>query len=245
MLGIHAAYKIRLIASPARSPQQVTPFFDAFLPPACLAAFTPFQLHLVLYCVSNLSSLSRASGEDKVSDATLLAVVTIGAILFGPVAALQVQKWLEDHREKQGRKLWVFKTLMMYRATTLSPLFVQALNVIDVEFDSKKKKEAEVREAWKVLLDHFSSPPIDGKRTSELTARLLLVMGKCLGYHFDEVYIKKGAYYPTGLVDVEQEQHALRRKVLDLLAGKNRLPIAIFEEKFPQLFKPDDDEGPK
>ena len=64
---------------------------------------------------------------------------------------------------------------------------------------------------------------------------LLLAMGNCLGYDFDEVHVKKGAYYPKGLGNVEEEQHALRRGLLDVIGGKRRIPVGVFEEKFPAL----------
>ena len=79
----------------------------------------------------------------------VLSILTIIAIIVGPVAALYVQRRLDEGREKRNRKLWVFKTLMSYRATSLAPIFVQALNLIDVEFDGSDKKEKNVRDAWK------------------------------------------------------------------------------------------------
>ncbi len=62
-----------------------------------------------------------------------------------------------------------------------------------------------------------------------------MAMGRCLGYDFDEVLVKKGSYYPTGLGDVEAEQHAIRRGVLNVLSGRGRIPVGIFEEKFPPI----------
>ena len=89
--------------------------------------------------------------------------------------------------------------------------------------------------------DHFGDlggdhpPQNSAEKTAELTTKLLLAMGKSLGYDFDEVQIKKGAYYPMGLGNVEEEQHALRRGLLELLAGKRRMPVGVLEEKFPQF----------
>lgn len=174
----------------------------------------------------------------------ILGVLTIIAIILGPIVALDLQRRLDRGRETRDRKLWVFKTLMSFRATALSPHFVQALNLIEVEFDSKNEKEKAVLTAWKVLLDHFGDlaapklPPNADEKTATLTTNLLLAMGKCLGYDFDEVQIKKGAYYPMGLGNVEQEQHAVRRGVLDVLSGKRRIPVGIFEDKFPPITLP-------
>lgn len=168
----------------------------------------------------------------------VLGLLTILAIIVGPVTALYVQRKLDEGREAKNRKLWVFKTLMAYRATVLAPQFVQALNLIDVEFNRKNTEETAVRNKWKELLDLFSNwqaTPNRGEKSVELIADLLLAMGKCLDYEFDRVYVKKGAYYPEGLGNVEQEQHALRRGVLELLDGKRRIPVAVFEDTFPKL----------
>ena len=134
---------------------------------------------------------------------------------------------------------------MSFRATSLSPNYVQALNLIDVEFDGKNQQEKAVRDAWKVLLDHFSNLPGENawEKSTELTAKLLLVMGGALGYDFDEVHVKKGAYYPKHLVDVENEQNTLRRAVLALLDGQRKLPIAVLEDKFPDLLLKGDEKA--
>jgi len=173
----------------------------------------------------------------------ILNILTIVAIVSGPIIALQLQRKLDHDREARNRKLSVFKTLMSYRATNLAPIFVQALNLIDVEFNGPNEKEKAVRSAWKILLDHYvdlsraaePNSPALVEKSIQLRANLLSSMGKCLGYDFDEVQIKKGSYYPTGLEDVEKEQHAIRRGVLNVLSGKGRIPVGIFEEKFPAI----------
>lgn len=172
----------------------------------------------------------------------VLGVLTIIAIVVGPIIALELQRLLDKGRDAKNRKLWVFKILMTYRATPLAPNFVQALNLIDVEFDASTEKEKAVRKAWKVLLDHFGDlgqstavSETSAEKTATLTTNLLLAMGRSLGYDFDEVQIKKGAYYPMGLGNVEQEQHALRRGLLDVLQGKRRIPVGVFEDRFPSI----------
>jgi hypothetical protein len=170
----------------------------------------------------------------------VLGIVTVLAIVIGPVAALWVQRILDEGRDKKNRKLWIFKTLMSNRATRLAPLYVQALNLIDVEFTEPKEKA--IREAWKELLDlytNFKTTPNAVEHVGELTATLLAEMAKVLGYDFDKVYLKKGVYYPEFLGNVEVEQHALRRAVLELLAGKRRIPVGVLEDKFPEINLPD------
>lgn len=170
----------------------------------------------------------------------VLGIVTVLAIVVGPVAALWVQRILDEERDKKNRKLWIFKTLMSNRATRLAPLYVQALNLIDVEFTEPKEKA--IREAWKELLDlytNFKTTHNATEQVGELTAALLAEMAKVLEYDFDKVYLKKGVYYPEFLGNVEVEQHALRRAVLELLAGKRRIPVGVLEDKFPEINLPD------
>lgn len=171
----------------------------------------------------------------------VLSAITVIAIVVGPVAALYVQRKLDEGREERKRKLWIFKTMMSNRATRLSPLYVQALNLIDVEFTADSEKE--VRKAWKELLDlytNFKTTPNAEQLANDFNANLLAAMGKALGYDdFDKVYLKKGAYYPEFLGNVEIEQHALRRSLLELLAGKRRIPVGVLEDKFPEINLPD------
>lgn len=176
----------------------------------------------------------------------VVSIIAIFATFRAPVIALRIQRRLDEDREKRGRKLWIFKTLMSNRATRLNANFVQALNMIDIEFTEADEKS--VCNSWKELLDHYwtwgakseSQRKLDDKadieRSNELLAEMLVKMGKELGYDFDKVYIKKGFYYPEGLGNIEAEQHALRRSVLALLSGKGmKLPVAVFTQDFQPL----------
>lgn len=171
--------------------------------------------------------------------------LTIAAIFLGPVIALWLQRWIDHQRETRNRKLSVFRTLMAYRATRIAPLFVQSLNLIDIEFTAKK--ESGIRDAWRELLDHLSdlgrkAPDRsladyerEQERTNDLTAELLTRMGEKLGYKFDRVYAKKAAYHPQGLGDIENEQRQLRAMLINLLKGGSSLPVAVFEQTFPPM----------
>jgi hypothetical protein len=64
----------------------------------------------------------------------LVGVATIVAIIRGPIIALRIQRTLDEEREVRNRKIEVFKTLMSARPTLMSPTFVHALNMIDLEF---------------------------------------------------------------------------------------------------------------
>lgn len=178
----------------------------------------------------------------------VLSAISIFAIYYGPIQALKVQRQLDDEREARNRKLTIYKTLMSNRATRLAPAYVQALNLIEIEFTEDNDNEKAVRRRWKELLDVYSSykdTPNAFDKVTELTADMLESMGKCLGYDFDKVSIKKGAYYPELHVDIEKDQHTLRKNLIELLdgTGSRKLPVAFFEQRFPDIKLPRDQSG--
>jgi uncharacterized protein DUF6680 len=170
--------------------------------------------------------------------------LSILAIITGPTAALLIGKYLEELRAKRNRKIRIFQDLMANRASRLSPAWVQALNGIETEFYGQTK----VIEAWRVVIDHlYSDDANDAKKVDQWLATLtdsvndmLYEMAESLGYHFDKVTIKRNAYNPRLWGEVELENHAVRKKFLELLDGKRRLPVATFEDTFPVLT----DQGP-
>lgn len=157
----------------------------------------------------------------------------IVAVLLAPLVAVQVQKILERYREDRARKLNVFKTLMATRAATVSPQHVQALNAIDLEFQGRKYKN--VTDSWKTYLDHlFHYPNEDEKqqtvwaeRRVDLLARLLMEMGKSLGYIFDEVHVRRAIYAPEAHAQLESENLLIRRGLVRLLYGDAHLKMDV------------------
>jgi hypothetical protein len=166
-----------------------------------------------------------------------LGVGAIVATFTGPIMALRIQRKLDRERVSSDRKMAIFRTLMSFRLQALNPRYIEALNLIDIEFCGTDSKEENVRRDWKLLLNHFfdlnkaenpNSEPLR-ERTTELTARLLMSMGKALNYDFDEVQVRKGAYSPLGNEEVENELHALRRALLSVLAGNKPFPVQVIE----------------
>jgi len=164
--------------------------------------------------------------------------IMIAAVLCGPVLAVQAQKWIETAREKRNRRLNVFKRLMATRGATLSPGHVEALNMIDLEFAGRGKKNEQVRRGWREYLDHLGSlsqdpeqqrqdMPAWTQRTGDLLADLLVDMGKAVGYDFDRVQIRRGIYIPIGHANFELETQAIRRLLIQLLAGERTLPLDV------------------
>ena len=158
----------------------------------------------------------------------------IFAVLFGPIIAVQLTRYLDRIKEIRERKLDIFKTLMATRAYNVSWAHVEALNRIDLEFDHNNKKEKAVISAWKEYLDLLSNSSINSEQWNikrvDLLVELLHKMAKVLNYDFDKIHIKNSFYAPTVHSATEEEQIALRRGLLEFLEGKKHIPIS-----FPDL----------
>ena len=163
-------------------------------------------------------------------------ILMILAVLIAPFLAVFAQRQIDLFREQRQRKLWVFKTLMATRGRTLSPEHVQALNMIELEF--QKSSEKPIRDAWKEYHDHLNSYPREGENQKEraavwdeesgkLLVNLLSKMGAAFSYKFDVVQIKKGAYSPQGHATTEIELQLLRRFALEWLAGDRKVQVSI------------------
>jgi uncharacterized protein DUF6680 len=166
---------------------------------------------------------------------------TIGALLLGPVLAVQAQKWIERSKERRSRKLWIFQTLMATRAAKVSTEHVQALNMIDLAFYGrrffwthlKSKKERQIVEAWKEYLDHLAQIVPDAEmmnwsaRGDELFVNLLYAISRDVNFDFDRVSLKRGIYSPRAHGDLESDQHVIRKALVKLLSGQTPLKMDV------------------
>lgn len=179
-------------------------------------------------------------------------VITIFAVIMGPIFAVQAQKMIEYFRDKKNRRLAIFKTLMSTRGERLNRDHVQALNMIDIEFDGRRdtwfsrqnKKEKGVTEAWKKYKDHLDSRKnydlISSwiKDGDELFIGLLYRMSRALGYDYDEVQIKRDCYRPEAHASVENAQLDVLEGLAKVLRHEQSIPMGI--TYFPNIAQQSD-----
>jgi len=67
--------------------------------------------------------------------------LTLLAIVLGPIAAVQAQKWIERATEEKRQRLLIFRTLMRTRGNIVSREHVDALNMIPLVFSKKNEVE--------------------------------------------------------------------------------------------------------
>lgn len=180
----------------------------------------------------------------------MINIIMVIAIISGPIVAVQVQKFIERLRARRQAKETIFKTLMSTRGTPISVHHVQALNMIDLEFYGKKKKDKKVVDSWKIYRDHLYNHPKDPKdpdykskfeawteKSNDLLTDLLFEMAHSLNYDFDKVHLKRGAYTPRGHSDTELAQLFLRDRLVALFAGETAIPIRLWERPLSKELK--------
>lgn len=171
----------------------------------------------------------------------VIGISIIFATLIGPILAVQAQKTIERARERKNRKAWVFYTLMATRAARVSQEHVQALNMIDLAFYGQRlfghhrrtKAETLVLDAWHEYLDHLDTKYEDSQFQSwlangqELFVNVLSALANDIGFRFDRVQLKRGAYSPVAHGELEREQQQLRKHAIDVLSGMSPVKVEV------------------
>jgi hypothetical protein len=124
---------------------------------------------------------------------------------------------------------------MATRSVRLSAQHVEALNTIDLTFDSESRNEEEVRRAWGAYLDVLNVPaerrtePVwDADREAKFID-ILYAMSQVVGRNFDKTYIKNSWYRPQAHADLETASQEIQRLFLSVLKGERAFPVAVSE----------------
>lgn len=170
----------------------------------------------------------------------VLTAVSVFAIAFSPLVAVQVTRRLDDRKQDRARKLAIFSSLMKTRAARLDPEHVAALNLIEVEFFGDNK----VVSAYRKYIDHLSSPlPAVSEQERyfhqrhQLFLEVLYMIGHNLGFNFDKNDLNVFAYTPQGWGEDLEVQRNNSIMLGQLMRGERPLPVTQFlpsrENPFP------------
>ena len=97
----------------------------------------------------------------------------------------------------------------------------------------RSPKEQRVLDAWKEYHDHLNNKIDDAQislwvaQGDELFTNLLYAIAQDLGFKFDRVQLKRGAYSPIAHGEIEAEQTELRKAALSLVTGKHALNMNV------------------
>lgn len=151
----------------------------------------------------------------------ILSIINIIAVLAAPIVSVAIGQYLQNRALKRKDKMELFKTLMMCRSGW-TPESVRALNIIDVVFSGRRKKDTDVREAWKKYYDSLCvDDPGENAQNSIINAQyaLLEAMAVSLGYK-DKITWKtiQNPYYPKWMA--EEAKKEARFKDMQLTIGQ-------------------------
>ena len=182
--------------------------------------------------MSCTSSLTRRGARDNDTHMIMMGVLTILAIIVGPVIAVWVTRIIDRDRAAEARKMDIFRTLMRTRGMPIHRDHVGALNLVEVEFIDHE----DVIKTWKKYLAHLNERPpkendelaaFGNKRDTLLTA-LIDAIAKALSIKVAQLDILQGNYVPRGWSADEEEQRWLRHAIMNVLSsGKGSIPIKI------------------
>ncbi|MBT9331483.1 DUF6680 family protein [Paracidobacterium acidisoli] len=164
----------------------------------------------------------------------LTDILTILALIIGPIMALAIQRELDKRREKDKRQREVFRAIWATRQfpARLNYRHVEALNMIGLEFED----DSQVIEAWKEYLDYLNrkEPATEkqqfyNERNAKFNA-LIFALSRSLRYKFTRLEIEKLAYSPVAHGTWAEQETILRKGVVRLFRGKFALPVHLVNE---------------
>lgn len=162
--------------------------------------------------------------------------IVVIATLLAPILAVQVQvireqiksKTYDEQRKKQeteSRQLWAFRQMMAYRANPIDPLFVQALNIVPVDY----KGVGSVENTWKKYFEQLCIRANTQENWIELCndrrCELLAAMAKHLGYEFSLRELKDEKYMSEGMVNEMNMKNEIYKGIHDIVVNNHPLTI--------------------
>jgi hypothetical protein len=167
-----------------------------------------------------------------------LGISIVFATLFGPIFAVLMTRYLDEKRQIKERRMTVFRALMGTRKAVLSPDRVTALNMIEIEFYGIQP----VQQAYRDVMNHINHPkPVPetwGEQQRKYITKLMSEIGKILGYELQQLDVLDGGYHPQGIFDIELEQQAVRRSLIEVLTGNRTLIVSQAAPALPMPFPP-------
>jgi hypothetical protein len=177
-------------------------------------------------------------------------LIVAASTLCGAIAAVQVQKFVERNRDRQGGKARIFYLLMATRGNRLSNDHVYALNSIDLQFGERRtlfwyrqsKRDRAVTEAWAAYIAKLSEPQatdphglaVWGSERVRVFSDLMFAMSQSLGHRFTKTQIEKSAYAPQAHNDQEVTNRTIQAGLSSLVTGQTALKMNVVGFPFSQ-----------
>ncbi len=169
----------------------------------------------------------------------VMLIVTVVAIVIGPLLAVRLQRKADEAREKRTRRYMILNILMRTRSEKLSSEHVGALNLIQLEFYGS----IAVIDAYKTYSDFLNSHfPSDQNALERHTTKgaslfldLLFEIARDLKFNFDKSDLQRLSYLPMSLFNFNDNLWANMHLFREVLEGKRPLVITDFVPKHDSI----------
>ena len=164
----------------------------------------------------------------------LLKILEVIAILLSPLMAWVVTVFYQNRAEKRKSKRDLFLVLMAKRKSYPPPMeFVDALNKIDVVFQSNKR----VRQSAKEYISSLTADGIASGLSNSMLLDMLSDMANVLGYKdLRQTQIDR-FYSPTYLSNQLHNQESFWEEYLRVLFYSKSLASEFFEDEMKKRKK--------
>ena len=165
----------------------------------------------------------------------LMPILTLIAIIGGPIVGVRVARQLEDRKQYQQQRIGILASLLRTSQGTarLSSEHVGALNLIQLMFYGEK----DVIDTYKKYIEHLRipSPPVEQVQECERFFRdrdghfleLLATLASALRYQFDKKDLENLAYSPQSWADNMMAQNDISKLLIRLLQGEKPLQVSV------------------
>ncbi len=151
--------------------------------------------------------------------------LTIIAIVSSPLITMYVTRSSDDRKEEKHRKLKIYKNLMSTRGYVLSYQHVEALNLIQFEFQTQDK----IMKAWHAYHDSLNKKESEEYKQAEITTErakclvnLLYEMSKELGYKLNRDEVENSSYAPEHHLITDMARDEILLEMNELLKSVNK-----------------------
>ncbi|WP_284125337.1 DUF6680 family protein [Parerythrobacter aestuarii] len=182
-------------------------------------------------------------------------LITIAAILIGPIFAVLISLWLTNKKQERDQKLVVLRMLLSTRHLPADPGFSVAINLVPVEFSSSRPVMSAYKEFIRAVQDPAAAdpnaPPLQS--TSAKTTKLIFEIVRHLGFEILESDIQHAGYAAAGFVDRDNlllDSQRATKNIADILWIQTRLLAgeswdSIQSSPVPNIESPPEEKGKK
>lgn len=158
-------------------------------------------------------------------------LLTIIAIVIGPVLAVQVEALRRERQAQRERRLSILRALMCNVGSGLNEGFVTSLNLIGLEFVDQQ----DVIQTWRTYIAHLGTPrgneaahtALWDQRQRDMLFDLIYQLSKSLGFKYGRDDLQRGSYTPSGWGQRAVEEYVNRTEFMKIMVGEKAFPITV------------------